>query len=119
MQPDNYFLMTNMCALLIEEGRREEANRYYEAYLDLKGGEEMEDKVEFVDCLLNICVCRREAEEGEEEAIERALAAIQKYFPSSSEVKEQLNEVAVVDVYLRKADLLEHKCHHSTGDQKK
>jgi tetratricopeptide (TPR) repeat protein len=118
LQPDNYFLMTNMCALLIDEDQKEEANSYYQGYLASKGADQMEDKVEFVDCLLNICICQRETD-GEEEAIERALSAIATYFPSTDDVRDKLNELSVVDVYLRKADLLEYKCQHSSPEQKK
>ena len=38
MQPDNYFLMTNLCGLLIENGQKEEAKKYYDDYLKKKGG---------------------------------------------------------------------------------
>lgn len=36
MQQDNYFIMTNLCALLIENGEKQEAKMYYQQYLTNK-----------------------------------------------------------------------------------
>lgn len=49
--------MTNMCNLLIQDEQKEEAKKYYEEYLKKKGGENMPEKIEYVDCLLNISIC--------------------------------------------------------------
>ena len=37
MQPDNYFLMTNLCGLLIQDNKKGEARKYYEKYLVKNG----------------------------------------------------------------------------------
>ena len=63
MQPDNYFLMTNLCGLLIHDNKKEEARKYYEKYLVKNGGEEMQDKASYVDSLLNISICVRDTPE--------------------------------------------------------
>lgn len=45
MQPTNYFLMTNLCGLLINDNKKPEALQYYEAYLNKNGGENIPNKV--------------------------------------------------------------------------
>lgn len=38
MQPDNYFLMTTLCGLLIESGQKEAAKKYYDDFLKKNNG---------------------------------------------------------------------------------
>lgn len=54
--------MTNLCGLLIKDGRSQEAKAYYQKYIHDKGGSSMDDKVSYVDCLINISICDRETE---------------------------------------------------------
>lgn len=60
MQPDNYFLMTNLCGLLIQDNKKDEARKYYEDYLKKNNWQKIDDKASYIDSLLNISICLRE-----------------------------------------------------------
>lgn len=58
LQPDNYFLLTNLGGSLVEENRKEEALALYQDYFSRAGGDNMEDKPTYIDCLLNMAICQ-------------------------------------------------------------
>lgn len=67
--------MTNLCGLLIQDGNKKDAKKLYEDYLHKNGGEQMGDKVAYIDSLLNISICVRETPE-EQQAVDHAIEAI-------------------------------------------
>ena len=52
-----------MGGALVEQNRKEEALKLYTKYFKDNGEDKMDDKVTYVDCLLNIAICQEEEKE--------------------------------------------------------
>lgn len=63
MDPNNYFIMTNLSYLLIQDGQNGVARKNYEEYLKKNGGQKIKDKAVFVDCLINIAITVKDTAE--------------------------------------------------------
>lgn len=68
----------------------------------------MDDKVSYVDCLINISICDRETE-NQESRVAEAIKAVEEYFPTYADIKENLYEESILDLYLNWIDILENK----------
>ena len=69
LEPENYFVMSNLAECLIENGKEDEALKLFEGYMEENKLEESEDKAKYIDCLLNMSICLKDTNK-EFEALE-------------------------------------------------
>ena len=112
LQPNNYFLLANLGGYLIEQNRKEEALKLYTQYFKVNGEDAMEDKVTYIDCLLNMSISQTDPKQ-EQKGLEKAREMLEKHFPTFDDVEKNLSQEAIQGLYLKLAEYAEAEAGES------